>query len=348
MSEAERALEAPEPAFMLVSRPGWIAETAFAHGSHLIGSLPKDFVFHPQRMELGDRPGKVSVRGSLREWKKFARRVAKDQPLVTFLLCVAFASMILHLLKVQPFVVLLYSDSSVGKSYRGEVRGLGSGGRSVEPGNRVRRIVEGDRCGAGEGSSSRITIWCTVLNEFSRVQGSPEKRVEILEAMVSDLCAGIPKTRGTDRKGALRYSTCGIITSNKSYPELLAKAHGEPGEAMRPRLFELCADLGSGFGVFSKVPPCFKSSSEAIKAMRDAADAELWLARPDLCRTSSANTRPKAPPWSPTSSPNGRSSFQKRLGPDLTGVEGQIRDKLAAVGVAGMLAKRLGVMPKDD
>jgi hypothetical protein len=186
----------------------------------------------------------------------------------------------------------------------------------------------------------------TVLNEFSRVQGSPEKRVEILEAMVNDLCAGIPKTRGTDRKGALRYSTCAIITSNKSYAELLSKAHGEPAEAMRPRLFDVCADLGSGFGVFSKVPPGFKSSSEAIKEMRDAADVNYgWPARifaKRICEHTAKGSTVVSDviaKWD--------KAFSKRLGPDLTGVEGQVRDKLAAVGVAGMLAKRLGVLPRE-
>ena len=39
--------------------------------------------------------------------------------------------------------------------------------------------------------------------------------------------------------------------------------------------------------------------------------------------------------------------FSKRLGIDLTGVEGQVRDKVAAAGAVGMLAKRLGVLPKE-
>ena len=40
-------------------------------------------------------------------------------------------------------------------------------------------------------------------------------------------------------------------------------------------------------------------------------------------------------------------SFSERIGADLTGVEGQKRDKVAAVGAAGMLAKELGVLPKE-
>jgi uncharacterized protein (DUF927 family) len=182
---------------MLVSRPGWIAGTAFAHGSHLIGSLPKNFVFHPHGMELGDRPGKFAVRGSLREWKKFARQVGKDQPLVTFLLCVAFASMILHLLKVQPFVILLYSESSVGKSYLGKFVASVAGGDSSSPETGFGESFKATDAGLEKVFLAHNNL-VTVLNELSRVL--PEKRLAILEAMVSDLCAGIPKTIGTSRK----------------------------------------------------------------------------------------------------------------------------------------------------
>jgi Domain of unknown function (DUF927) len=344
-SAAERALENLDPAFTLVSRPGWIGGQAFAHGSHLLGSLPKNYVFHPHGMELGDRPGKFSVRGSLREWKKFARRVAKGQPLVTFLLCVAFASMVLHRLKVQPFVIMLYSDSSVGKSYLAKFVASVAGGDPSSP-----ETGFGESFKASDPGLEKVFLAHNNLlllqNEFSRVQGSPQQKVDTLEAMVNDLCAGVPKTIGNSRKGALRYSTCAIVTSNEAYVKLLAKANREPAEAMRPRLLELCADTGSGLGVFMKMPTRFEKSSDAIKEMRDAADRNYgWPARAfakSICEhmaEGSTVVTDVIAKW--------EKRFATRLGADLTGVEGQVRDKLAAVGVAGMLAKRLGVLPKE-
>jgi hypothetical protein len=115
---------------------------------------------------------------------------------------------------------------------------------------------------------------------------------------------------------------------------------------MRPRLIELFAELDPELGIFQHLPPGFKSSSEAIKAMRDAADTNYgWPARifaKRICERTAKGSTVVAnviAKW--------EKKFTKRLGPDLTGVEGQIRDKLAAVGVAGMLAKKLGVIPKD-
>jgi hypothetical protein len=164
--------------------------------------------------------------------------------------------------------------------------------------------------------------------------------------MVSDLCAGIPKTRGTDGKGALRYSTCGIITSNETYPELLAKANREPAEAMRPRLIELSAKLDPELGIFQHLPPGFKSSKDAINAMRDAADTNYgWPARifaqriGERAANGSTVVADVIAKWEKV--------FTDRLGADLTGVEGHVRDKVAAIGAAGMLAKKLGVLPKE-
>ena len=149
-SAAQRALERQKPAFTLVSRPGWVEGKAFVHGQRLVGSLPKNRVFRPPGIDLGDRPAKFSARGSLEEWQELVRRVARDEPLVTFLLCVAFASMILHLLKVQPFAILLHAKSSVGKVLSRQVRRLGGRGRSLQSRNWVCRIIQGDGRRAGE------------------------------------------------------------------------------------------------------------------------------------------------------------------------------------------------------
>ena len=342
-SAAQRALERQKPAFTLVSRPGWVEEKAFVHGQRLVGSLPKNRVFRSPGIDLGDRPAKFSARGSLEEWQELVRRVARDEPLVTFLLCVAFASMILHLLKVQPFAILLHAKSSVGKSYLGKFVASVAGGDPCSPETGFAESFKATDVGLEKLFLAHNNL-VLVLNELSRVPA--EKRLSVLEAMVNDLCAGTPKTRGTDSKGALRYSTCGIITSNESYSELLAKANREPAEAMRPRLLELCADMGAGFGVFTKVPREFESSSEAIKAMRDAADRTYgWPARifaKKICEHKAEGSTVVADviaKW--------ERFFSKRLGIDLTGVEGQVRDKVAAAGAVGMLAKRLGVLPKE-
>src|SRR3954454_10052321 len=55
---------------------------------------------------------------------------------------------------------------------------------------------------------------------FGQASMSQHDRDLVLEAFVNDLCAGIPKTRGTDQKSALRYSACGIVTANDSYSAL--------------------------------------------------------------------------------------------------------------------------------
>src|SRR5215212_9548273 len=257
----------------------------------LVGSLPRGYVFHAHGLDLGDRPAKFGVRGSLKAWKKFVVRVAKDQPLVIFLLCVAFASMILHLLKVQPFVILLHGNSSIGKSMLAKFVGSVAGGDPTSPETGFAESFKATDVGLEKLFIAHNNL-IFILNEFSRVQGSTRTRVDILESTVNDLCAGIPKTRGTDRKGALRYSTCGIVTSNKSYAELLAEAQREPAEAMGPRLIELCAELDPKLGIFGQMPQGFDSSTQAIKAMREAADQNYgWPARSFARRISEHTAR---------------------------------------------------------
>jgi Domain of unknown function (DUF927) len=269
-----------EPTFVLATSPGWVGQTAYAHGETLVGSLPPGLTFMPQCVELGDRPGKFSVNGSLKEWRKFARRIAKDQPLIIFLLCVAFASMILRLLKVQPFVVVLHGNSSLGKSTLAMLF-IGSvfGGDPSRPDSGYAESFKVTDVGLEKLYLAHNNA-LLILDEFSRVRGSAEVLVDVLEGMVNDVCAGIPKIRGTDRKGALQWSTCGIVTSNKSYAQLLEDAHREPAEAMKPRVIDLLADYGTGFGVFKSVPAGFENSEKAIEAIKEVAAQHYgWPAR---------------------------------------------------------------------
>ena len=49
---------------------------------------------------------------------------------------------------------------------------------------------------------------------------------------------------------------------------------------MGPRLIELCAELDPKLGIFRQMPQGFDSSTQAIKAMREAADQNYgWPAR---------------------------------------------------------------------
>ena len=77
---------------------------------------------------LGDRPWKFNRVGSLKAWQEFVKCFAAGQRLITFLLAAAFAAMMLGRLRIQPFVVLLIGDTSIGKSSAATLAGSVFGG----------------------------------------------------------------------------------------------------------------------------------------------------------------------------------------------------------------------------
>ena len=123
-----------------------------------------------------------------------------------------------------------------------------------------------------------------ILDDLSRSRGTPKEKVERLEGLVNDYCAGTAMTRAIDKHGGLHWSGLVLVTSNESYSELLEKAGQVAAPAMGPRLIELQTDLGTGYGIFDSLPPRFSSSQAAVQAMDAAINEAYGVAAPAFAR----------------------------------------------------------------
>jgi hypothetical protein len=339
------ALAAGSPPTLRISLlVGFCGDGLYLHGASPIGDIPKDRLIDPSSLMLGDRPRKFRAVGDLTRWRKFVRRFAAGQPLVTFLLAAAFASMILRRLKVQPFAIVLYSKSSIGKSHLAVLVGSIFGG---DPGRPTLGFAESFK--ATEAGIEKLAFAhndaLLILDEFSRVRGTPRDKLNVLEGFVNDLCAGVPMTRAVDALAGLQWSTAALITSNKSYADLVAEAGQSPAEAMGPRLIDLPADLGKGNGIFKSPPAGFENSQDAVTAMQANAMEVYGLAAPEFARAlieadkaDGGDISSKLAIW--------KNQFSNWAGPDLPLVLGHLRDKFAAIYASGRLARHLGVLPK--
>jgi uncharacterized protein (DUF927 family) len=183
------------------------------------------------------------------------------------------------------------------------------------------------------------------LDELSRLRGSAVDKVAILEGFVNDFCAGVPMTRTINTLAGIQWSGIALITSNKSYTQLLAEAGQSPAEAMGPRLIDLPADLGTGNGIFRTLPEGFENSQDAATAMAAAANEIYGVATQafaqaliEVEKADKNEIASKLARW--------QAKFIDWAGPDLPLVLGHLREKFAATHATGKLAKHLGVLPK--
>jgi hypothetical protein len=269
--------------------------------------------------------------------RKLVKRFAAGQPLLTFLIAAAFASMILSRLGIQPFVILLWDPSSTGKSSAAVLVGSIFGGDPSRPQHSFVESFKVTEAGIEKLGLSHKDI-LLLLDEFSRMRGTPAQKVATLEGFTDDYAAGVGKTRGTDPFAGLQWSGAALITSNHSYAQLLAKANLPPAESMGPRLIEVPADMKTGMGIFTSLPDGCRNSTQASDEMRAAALLLFGLAAPEFAeqlieaeRQDPKGIAAKMAVW--------KQQFVDWAGPELTAVLGQLRDKFAAIYAAGMLAK---------
>lgn len=339
-AKARKIVAAGKKQFVVTRTPGWLNDDCYLHGAQIVGHDRGNIYARPEFMQLGDRPSKFAVSGNLASWRDGVAVFATSQPLATFLLSAAFASMMLDPLGIQPFVVLLDGPSSIGKTTLAAFIGSVFGGDPSRP-----KLGYAETCKTTDFGLEKLGLShndaMLILDEFGRVAGTDRDRLKHLEAAVVDLVEGTPKTRGTDTQGGRNWKGVALITANESYADLLRAAGRVRNEALGPRLIELRADMGHGHGIFSQLPAGFSKSTDAIHAMERAASENYGVA----CRSFIEGLIALDPDELRQMVKRWRTKFAEWAGADLGGVTGHLRDKFAAIYAAGMLAKRLRVLP---
>lgn len=238
----------------LVTRLGWHGD-AYLLPDRQIGQSVEHLHFY----EAGARLPPISQAGTLEQWRQQVGALCVGNNRLAFVVCVAFAGPLLHLLGAESGGFHLYGDSSGGKTTHLQVAASVWGGpRLVMPWRATGNAMES--------IAAALSDALLILDEI----GQSEPR--IIGEMVYMLGNGTGKARANDRGQAGRqvheWRLLFLSTGEKTLAQHMAEAHKELKAGMEVRLLAVPADAGKGLGLF-EVLHGFEDAaalSDALKA----------------------------------------------------------------------------------
>lgn len=230
----------------LVTRLGWHGD-AYLLPDRQIGQSAEHLHFY----EAGARLPPVGQAGTLEQWQQQIGALCVGNNRLAFVVCVAFAGPLLHLLGAESGGFHLYGDSSGGKTTHLQVAASVWGGhRLVMPWRATDNALE-----------SIAAALCDALLILDEI-GQSEPR--IIGEVIYMLGNGTGKARANDRGQAGRqvheWRLLFLSTGEKTLAQHMAEAHKELKAGMEVRLLAVPADAGKGLGLF-----------EALHGFEDAA-----------------------------------------------------------------------------
>lgn len=238
----------------LVTRLGWHGD-AYLLPDRQIGASAEHLHFY----EAGTPLPPISQAGSLEQWQQQIGALCVGNHRLAFVVCVAFAGPLLHLLGAESGGFHLYGDSSGGKTTHLQVAASVWGGPRL-----VRSWRSTDN--ALESIAAAHSDGLLVLDEI----GMCDPR--IIGETVYMLGNGTGKARANDRGQAGRqvqeWRLLFLSTGEKTLAQHMAEAHKELKAGMEVRLLAVPADASRGLGLF-EVLHGFEDAaalSDALKA----------------------------------------------------------------------------------
>lgn len=238
----------------LVTRLGWHGD-AYLLPDRQIGQSVEHLHFY----EAGAQLPPISQFGTLEQWQLQVGALCVGNNRLAFVVCVAFAGPLLHLLGAESGGFHLYGDSSGGKTTHLQVAASVWGGPRL-----VRSWRSTDN--ALESIAAAHSDGLLVLDEI----GMCDPR--IIGETVYMLGNGTGKARANDRGQAGRqvqeWRLLFLSTGEKTLAQHMAEAHKELKAGMEVRLLAVPADAGKGLGLF-EVLHGFEDAaalSDALKA----------------------------------------------------------------------------------
>ncbi len=230
----------------LVTRLGWHGD-AYLLPDRQIGASAEHLHFY----EAGTPLPPISQAGSLEQWQQQIGALCVGNHRLAFVVCVAFAGPLLHLLGAESGGFHLYGDSSGGKTTHLQVAASVWGGpRFVRSWRSTDNALESIAAAHSDG--------LLVLDEI----GMCDPR--IIGETVYMLGNGAGKARANDRGQSGRpvqeWRELFLSTGEKTLAQHMAEAHKELKAGMEVRLLAVPADAGQGLGLF-----------EALHGFEDAA-----------------------------------------------------------------------------
>ncbi|MCY1400897.1 hypothetical protein D9M71_160010 [compost metagenome] len=238
----------------LVIRLGWHGD-AYLLPDRQIGQSLEHLHFY----EAGAQLPPIEQAGSLEQWQQQIGALCVGNHRLAFMVCVAFAGPLLHLLGMESGGFHLYGDSSGGKTTHLQVAASVYGGPRL-----VRSWRSTDN--ALESIAAAHSDGLLVLDEI----GMCDPR--IIGETVYMLGNGSGKARANDRGQAGRpvqeWRLLFLSTGEKTLAQHMAEAHKELKAGMDVRLLALPADAGKGLGLFEALHGFDDAAalSDALKA----------------------------------------------------------------------------------
>jgi putative DNA primase/helicase len=220
----------------LVTRLGWHGD-AYLLPDRQIGQSVEHLHFY----EAGAQLPPISQAGTLEQWQQQIGALCVGNNRLAFVVCVAFAGPLLHLLGAESGGFHLYGDSSGGKTTHLQVAASVWGGPRL-----VRSWRSTDN--ALESIAAAHSDGLLVLDEI----GMCDPR--IIGETVYMLGNGTGKARANDRGQAGRqvqeWRLLFLSTGEKTLAQHMAEAHKELKAGMEVRLLAVPADASKGLGLF--------------------------------------------------------------------------------------------------
>ena len=220
----------------LVTRLGWHGD-AYLLPDRQIGQSIEHLHFY----EAGAQLPPISQAGTLEQWQQQIGALCVGNNRLAFVVCVAFAGPLLHLLGSESGGFHLYGDSSGGKTTHLQVAASVWGGPRL-----VRSWRSTDN--ALESIAAAHSDGLLVLDEI----GMCDPR--IIGETVYMLGNGTGKARANDRGQAGRqvqeWRLLFLSTGEKTLAQHMAEAHKELKAGMEVRLLAVPADASKGLGLF--------------------------------------------------------------------------------------------------
>lgn len=223
----------------LVTRLGWHGD-AYLVPDRQIGASTEYLHFY----EAGAQLPPITQVGTLEQWQQQIGTLCVGNNRLTFVVCVAFAGAVLHLLGHESGGFHLYGDSSRGKTTHLQVAASVWGGPRL-----VRSWRSTDN--ALESIAAAHSDGLLVLDEI----GMCDPR--IIGETVYMLGNGTGKARANDRgvsgRQVQEWRLLFLSTGEKTLAQHMAEANKDLKAGMEVRLLAVPADAGKGLGLFEEL-----------------------------------------------------------------------------------------------
>lgn len=344
MSEVKQAVGELKrfPLAHVITRPGW-SGNAFALADGRV--LKAKGQTEPLKTYLPDDE-MLRSGGSLEGWREQVALPLENHQLASFGMMAMFAAPLLRLTsRVDNFGFEMAGPAGRGKSTL-QLLMASAAGPAIGCGDATYWRTCNTTMNALETTMAQFSDMTLILDEAGLVQdgGRMKGRANEMRNMAFRLSAGRVKHRHGEKAGPI-HRLVFVISTNQPIGTLLGKAHAAEGEAIADRLMTLPLLPERTDGIFDRCPPEYESTGAFADALKAAAAENYGHAVPAFLQWLVEQRQPDPARFSRRIARNLARFVQSTDADPNNGSERRVAEAFGLVAVAGVLAKRAGVLP---